>query len=45
MNFSTPTQRNRKRRSEESEVVERPDSRASGEFDATVRFLPLNPFG
>ena len=39
---STPTHRDRKRR--EKKVVYRPDSRASGEFDATVRFPPLDPF-
>ena len=42
MDSSTPIRRDRERR-EEEEVANRPDSRASGEFDATVRFPPLDP--
>ena len=43
MDSSTPTRRDRVRR-EEEETVDRPDSRAPGEFDATVRFPPIDPF-
>ena len=43
MDSSTRTNRDRERR--EHEIAEKPDSRPSGVFDATVRFPPLNPFG
>ena len=41
MDSSTPTRRYRERRAEH-EVAEGSDSRASGEFDSTVRFPPIN---